>query len=224
MRLGLLLALGLEASPDLTTQAATLRTQADGLRATGQPAAALLAYQQAALLDPADPWAPFGRCATLAELQQRAEAFACLWSLPPAADGRSSADDLFAEQLRPEGAQTEDLGDGIGVPAFGEHLDGNDTTDVFAGLTLLADGGDELAELLGFLVLGGASAGLGFIEQAAVDADRDLFLRRIGEFLEYDRGRIVGAAQLALASAMPQARIQTGLCFHFKWAAYLATV
>ena len=86
MRLGLLLALGLEASPDLTTQAATLRTQADGLRATGQPAAALLAYQQAALLDPADPWAPFGRCATLAELQQRAEAFACLWSLPPAAD------------------------------------------------------------------------------------------------------------------------------------------
>ena len=42
---------------------------------------------------------------------------------------QGAADDLLAEKLRAEGAHAEDVGDGVGVPAFGEHGDGDDAAD-----------------------------------------------------------------------------------------------
>ena len=40
-----------------------------------------------------------------------------------------AADDLLAQQLSAEGADAEDMGDGVRVPAFGEHRDGDDAAD-----------------------------------------------------------------------------------------------
>ena len=40
-----------------------------------------------------------------------------------------AADDLLAEELRAEGADAEDVGDGVRVPAFGEHRDGDHAAD-----------------------------------------------------------------------------------------------
>ena len=41
-----------------------------------------------------------------------------------------AADDLLAEKLRAERADAEDVGDGVGVPAFGQHRDGDDAADL----------------------------------------------------------------------------------------------
>ena len=40
---------------------------------------------------------------------------------------QGAADDLLAQQLGAEGAHAENVGDGVGVPALGEHGDGDDT-------------------------------------------------------------------------------------------------
>ena len=40
-----------------------------------------------------------------------------------------AADDLLAQELGAEGADAEDVGDGVGVPALGEHRDGDDAAD-----------------------------------------------------------------------------------------------
>ncbi len=61
-----------------------------------------------------------------------------------AAEG--AADDLFAEKLSAEGAHAEDVGDGVGVPAFGEHRDRDDTANGFAEAAFLADGVHGFAE------------------------------------------------------------------------------
>ena len=57
-----------------------------------------------------------------------------------------AADDLLAQELRAEGANAEDVGDGVGIPAFGEHRDGDDAADRAAKLAGLADGVHDLAE------------------------------------------------------------------------------
>ena len=59
---------------------------------------------------------------------------------------QGAADHLLAEQLRAEGADAEDVGDGVGVPAFGEHGDADHAFDVFAELAGLADGVHHFAE------------------------------------------------------------------------------
>ena len=56
----------------------------------------------------------------------------------PAAQG--AADHLLAQKLRPEGADAENVRDGVDVPAFGEHRDADDAADLFAELAGLADG------------------------------------------------------------------------------------
>ena len=45
-----------------------------------------------------------------------------------------AADDLLAEKLRAEGADAENVRDGVGVPAFGEHRDRDDAADRAAEL------------------------------------------------------------------------------------------
>ena len=48
-----------------------------------------------------------------------------------------------------EGADAQDVGDGVGIPALGEHGDGDNAADGFAELALLADGVHDLAEEVG---------------------------------------------------------------------------
>ena len=59
---------------------------------------------------------------------------------------KCASDDLLAKQLRAEGAYTENVGDGIGVPAFGEHRNADDALDVLSELSGLADGIHYFAE------------------------------------------------------------------------------
>ena len=72
-----------------------------------------------------------------------------------------AADDLLAEELGAEGADAEDVGDGVGVPALGEHRDGDDAADGAAELAGLADRVHDLAEqfLIGDVVAGAGVAG-----------------------------------------------------------------
>ena len=62
---------------------------------------------------------------------------------------QAAADDLLAEQLAAERADAEDVGDGVGVPALGEHGDRDHAADVLAELALLADGVHRLAQQVG---------------------------------------------------------------------------
>ena len=59
-----------------------------------------------------------------------------------------AADDLLAEELGAEGADAEDVGDGVRVPALGEHRDGDDAADGAAELARLADRVHDLAQQL----------------------------------------------------------------------------
>jgi hypothetical protein len=59
---------------------------------------------------------------------------------------KRAADDLLAEELRTECADAEDVGDGVRVPPFGEHRDGDDAADRFAEAVLFADGVHDFAE------------------------------------------------------------------------------
>ena len=77
-----------------------------------------------------------------------------------AAPAQPAADDLLAEQLAAEGADAEDVGDGVGVPAFGEHRHGDDAADVLAELALLADGVHRLAQQVGVGQLVDVGAGV----------------------------------------------------------------
>ncbi len=72
-----------------------------------------------------------------------------------------AADDLLAKQLRAEGPDAEHVGDGIGVPAFGEHRDRDDAADRAAKLAGLADGVHDLAQqlLIGDVLAGAGIAG-----------------------------------------------------------------
>ena len=116
------------------------------------------------------------------------------------------ADDLFAEQLRSEGAQTHDVGHGLRVPALGEHPDRDHIADAFAGLAALADGVHLLAESAGPLLRGrsvapfrrggfAAAAGgvrfaLGFPQDGRIQVEQAL---RVAEFLDLDLLLLEGA-------------------------------
>ncbi len=72
-----------------------------------------------------------------------------------------ATDDLLAQKLGAEGANAENVGDGVGIPAFGEHRDRDDAADGAAKLAGLADGVHDLAEqfLVGDVVAGTGVAG-----------------------------------------------------------------
>ena len=46
----------------------------------------------------------------------------------------AAANDLLAKKLRSEGAETHDVGDGLGVPAFGEHADRDNRLNLLSRL------------------------------------------------------------------------------------------
>ena len=56
---------------------------------------------------------------------------------------QAAAHHLLAQQLAAEGAQPQDVGDVVGVPALGQHGDGDDAAHLLARLARLADGGDD---------------------------------------------------------------------------------
>ena len=72
-----------------------------------------------------------------------------------------AADHLLAQELGAEGADAEHVGDGVGVPAFGEHRDRDDAADGAAELAGLADGVHDLAQqfLVGDVLAGTRVAG-----------------------------------------------------------------
>ena len=59
---------------------------------------------------------------------------------------QSAADHLLAQELGAEGAQTEDMGDGVGVPALGQHRHRDDAADLLAEPALAADRVHHLAQ------------------------------------------------------------------------------
>ncbi len=69
----------------------------------------------------------------------------------------SAANDLFAQQLRAEGAHTQHMSDSVGVPVFSEYGGGDDTADGFAELAELAYGvHDFMQKILIGEVVGGS--------------------------------------------------------------------
>ena len=62
------------------------------------------------------------------------------------ASAQAAADHLLAQELAAERAHAEDVGDGVGVPALGEHRDRDDAADLLAELAPLADGVHHLAQ------------------------------------------------------------------------------
>ena len=93
-----------------------------------------------------------------------------------------AADHLFAEQLRAERADAEDVRDVVGVPSFGEHRDRHDAADRRAELVLLADRVHHLAQqLLVGDVLGGARVA-GALDDVATEA-LDLVCRHRAELV-----------------------------------------
>ena len=59
---------------------------------------------------------------------------------------KGAADDLLAEELCAEGADSENMGDGIRIPPLGEHRDGHNAADFLAERIGLPDGVHHLAE------------------------------------------------------------------------------
>ena len=61
---------------------------------------------------------------------------------------QAAADHLLAQKLGAEGANAEDVGHGIGVPAFGQHRHRDDAADLLAEPAGAADGVHHLAQQL----------------------------------------------------------------------------
>ncbi|GBE49014.1 hypothetical protein BMS3Bbin12_02207 [bacterium BMS3Bbin12] len=85
---------------------------------------------------------------------------------------QSAADDLFAQELGTEGAHTEHVGHGAGIPAFGEHGDGDHATDRFTQRPHLADRVHDLAQQSGVV---NALAGAKLVGQIASTLQRLVF-------------------------------------------------
>ena len=75
---------------------------------------------------------------------------------------QGTADDLLAQKLRAEGAHAQNMGDGVGVPAFGEHGNRYHAADRVAEAAFLADGVHDfpqqilIGEVLGLTAVAGA--------------------------------------------------------------------
>ena len=62
---------------------------------------------------------------------------------------QAAPDDLLAQKLGAEGANAEDMGDGVGVPSLGQHGDGHDAAHLFAKSPFLADRIHDFAQQVG---------------------------------------------------------------------------
>ena len=62
---------------------------------------------------------------------------------------QTATDDLLAKKLGAERANAEDVRNGVGIPALGEHGNGDDAANGFAELAFLANGVHHLAEKIG---------------------------------------------------------------------------
>ena len=115
---------------------------------------------------------------------------------------QGAADDLLAQKLRAEGANAENVGDGVGIPALGEHRDGDDAADGAAELAGLADGVHDLAEqfLIGDVLAGAGVAGA--LDDLAAEA-LDLVGRHAAEIVVE---RIAGFELLAVDEQRVRAR------------------
>ena len=75
---------------------------------------------------------------------------------------QSSADDLFAQQLRAEGTNTQNMCDRIGVPSFGQHGNRYDATYLLSQSSLLPNGIHDftqkfaIAEVLSLVTVSGS--------------------------------------------------------------------
>jgi hypothetical protein len=97
------------------------------------------------------------------------------------AAAQGAAGDLLAQQLRAEGAQPHDVGDGVGVPAFGQHGHGDDAADVGAQGIRLADGVDDFAQQVGIgqLVDALVRVALAVVALEAFDLRGEYFLEAV---------------------------------------------
>ena len=92
---------------------------------------------------------------------------------------------MLAKQLGAERSNAQDVGDRVGVPAFGEHRDADDALDVFAELADLAHGVHHFAKQ----IFVGQRLGVPAGEPHAVFALEILDLHR-GDFLELGAHRL----------------------------------
>ncbi len=115
-----------------------------------------------------------------------------------------AASDLFAQELRAESAQADDVRDRVCVPAFSEHRDRDHAAHVGAKLPALAHGVDDFTENPGVVQVLNAALGMldapaslelldlgrenlleicvdlpGVFERIAVDEQRRRFLPRL---------------------------------------------
>ena len=114
---------------------------------------------------------------------------------------QGAADDLLAEKLGAERADAEDVGDGVGVPAFGEHRDADDAFDVLAELARLADGVHHFAEQVFVGEVLGVAAG-----EAGAVFGLELVDLAGGDLLEVGAHRLAGFELLAV----DQDRVRAG--------------
>ena len=106
---------------------------------------------------------------------------------------QGAADHLLAQKLRAEGADAEDVGDGVGVPALGEHGDADHALDVLAELAGLADGVHHLAEQVFVGEVLGVAAG-----EAGAVLGLELVDLAGGDLLEVVAHRLAGFELLAV--------------------------
>ena len=121
-----------------------------------------------------------------------------------------AANDLLAQELRAEGANAENMGDGVGIPALGEHRDRDDAADGTAKLAGLADGVHDLAEqfLVGDVFAGTRVAGaLDDLAAKALDLvgrhAAEVVVERIARFelLAVDEQRVRARQRVAVVSS-----------------------
>jgi hypothetical protein len=93
-------------------------------------------------------------------------------------------DYLLAQQLAAERADPEDVGDGVCIPALGEHGDRDDAADVLAELAPLADGVHRLAQQVGVGELVDVGAG---VAQPVGGLERRHFYCGVGEEVTTER-------------------------------------
>ena len=131
-----------------------------------------------------------------------------------AAEG--AAGDLLAEQLGGEGAEAEDVGDGFGVPALGEHADGDDAADLLAGFALAADGVEDVADGLDLLLFGRAGGGVQFGLFGGDSAERgDAVVFGVAELRVDEQGGrsldVVGAVAAHVGEGFEPAGVQAAV-------------
>ncbi len=117
---------------------------------------------------------------------------------------QAAPDDLLAQELGAEGADAEDVGDGVRVPALGQHGDRHDAADLLAQAVLLADRVHHLAQevLVGDLVYRAAGEAGPVVGLELVDlGGGDLLERGIHRFARFE---LRGVDEQRVRTARPE--------------------